>query len=113
MSNWERRPLRQSQQHYGALDAWIMIDIVKALIQKAKNDKLSPFNKFVKTLDNRKIIITADIDSDDMTEDQKTKYLEEKINIASNSKSKNKRQRFDKKDGEQTKAYGNSYGHKG
>lgn len=36
MSNWERRPLRQSQQHYGALDAFILIDIIKHLIKKGQ-----------------------------------------------------------------------------
>mmetsp|Transcript_2085 Transcript_2085/g.3687 ORF Transcript_2085/g.3687 Transcript_2085/m.3687 type:complete len:82 (-) Transcript_2085:73-318(-) len=31
VSNWERRPLRQSQQHYGALDAWILIPMFRKL----------------------------------------------------------------------------------
>ena len=31
MSNWAQRPLRESQQHYGALDGWILIEIVKKL----------------------------------------------------------------------------------
>ena len=56
MSNWERRPLRKSQMHYGALDAYIMIDIVKHLIEKAQKDGLNPFKKYVKTLDNRKML---------------------------------------------------------
>lgn len=43
MSNWEGRPLRLSQQHYGALDAYCLIGIVKHLIEKAKNDGLPPF----------------------------------------------------------------------
>ena len=29
MSNWEKRPLRLSQQHYGALDAYALIDMLK------------------------------------------------------------------------------------
>jgi ribonuclease D len=101
MSNWERRPLRLSQQHYGALDAFILIDIIKGLIEKAKKDNLPPFSKYVKTLDNRKIIITADVDSDDMDEETKTKYLEEKINAKNREhKTKGKRQHFNNNQGE-------------
>ncbi len=35
MSNWEKRPLRLAQLHYGYLDAYCMIPAIKALIQKA------------------------------------------------------------------------------
>lgn len=31
MSNWENRPLRYSQEHYGALDAFILTVLVERL----------------------------------------------------------------------------------
>lgn len=36
MSNWERRPLRQSQQHYAALDAFCLIEIINILAKMAE-----------------------------------------------------------------------------
>lgn len=95
MSNWERRPLRQSQQHYGSLDAWVLIEIMKKLIDKAKNDGLPPIERFVKTLDNRNIIITADVDSDDFDEERKQARMGERI-VVNNSKQRGKRQHFNK-----------------
>lgn len=57
MSNWERRPLRKSQAHYGALDAYILIDILEGLKKKAESEGQPPFTKFVKTLDTRDMIV--------------------------------------------------------
>lgn len=35
MSNWENRRLRYSQEHYAALDAWILPQAIEQLIQCA------------------------------------------------------------------------------
>ena len=40
VSNWERRPLRESQMHYAAADAHILIEIIELLWSNEMN-KLS------------------------------------------------------------------------
>jgi ribonuclease D len=53
MSNWERRPLRLSQQHYAAMDAYILVEIIQKLAEKGQQDGGSPLQRFVFTLDKR------------------------------------------------------------
>lgn len=36
MSNWETRPLRLSQQHYAAMDAFILVQIIQKLGEKGQ-----------------------------------------------------------------------------
>ena len=113
MSNWERRPLRQSQQHYGATDAYILIDIIKHLIERAKQNNMPPFHKYVKTLDNKKMRISVDYDSDlENEEESKTNdRKEERINVKPRKGGKKKH--FNKGGGGDDKAYGNSFGRSG
>jgi ribonuclease D len=40
MSNWEQRPLRFSQEHYAAMDAWILGQLVEKLFEKSKKQKV-------------------------------------------------------------------------
>jgi len=128
MSNWERRPLRKSQAHYAALDAYILIDIILKLSERAKAANRHPFEKYVKTLDTRHIIVNDIIDNEDSfyeKEKQRTQEMSDERVVADNSKHAGRQRRFNKfeenKGGDSNQnqyksgkaAYGNSYGRKG
>ena len=39
VSNWEARPLRYSQEHYGAMDVWILVVMVPKLMSKFESEQ--------------------------------------------------------------------------
>lgn len=50
LSDWEQRPLSESQKHYAALDAYILVQILTKLGQTAKIERKPRFQRLVKTL---------------------------------------------------------------
>jgi hypothetical protein len=92
VSDWERRPLRPSQRHYGALDAYILIGIYKALAKTSKEIGGPPIESAVVELDNRDMVL-ADLEDDpDLFADgdfyeketqRRSKLADEKIEVAS------------------------------
>jgi hypothetical protein len=95
-----------------------LIDIIKHLIERAKQNNMPPFHKYVKTLDNKKMRISVDYDSDlENEEESKTNdRKEERINVKPRKGGKKKH--FNKGDlrlsrGLDGKAYGNSFGRSG
>ena len=49
MSNWESRPLRFSQEHYAAMDAWILVQMMDKMLEKAKKQKIQ-LNQMVENI---------------------------------------------------------------
>ncbi len=66
MSNWERRPLRQSQQHYAALDAYILVRLIHKLAEEGESCGY-PLKTHIVTLDKRDYKVKNADDSQDET----------------------------------------------
>jgi ribonuclease D len=63
MSNWERRPLRKTQQHYAALDAYILVDLIHKMAAEGK-EMGQPIENHIHTLDNSDFV-SSKVDDDD------------------------------------------------
>jgi hypothetical protein len=66
MSQWERRPLRLAQQHYAALDAYILVD----LILKVSEDGMKNGNPVANFIRPLKVVDNGDY-KDDIFEEEK------------------------------------------
>ena len=53
-SNWEKRPLRQSQMHYAALDAYVLVGIIKKMAEEGEKVG-KPIAPEIKPLDNKEM----------------------------------------------------------
>jgi hypothetical protein len=88
MSNWERRPLRFSQQHYAALDAYILVRLIQKLDEIGR-EVGHPLKNHIVTLDKRdykaKNADDSDGDPESQLEEQKDESMTQKI-ISSGSK---------------------------
>lgn len=51
MSNWEKRPLRYSQEHYAALDAWVLVILLENLLKQGKKHGIT-LNDCLKSIPN-------------------------------------------------------------
>ena len=69
MSNWENRPLRYSQEHYGAMDAWILGEVMIKLIATGKRVS---FDKNIKAI-GEKVRIVTEVEEGEEPEEKREK----------------------------------------
>lgn len=51
ISNWNKRPLRKSQTHYAAVEAFALIKILEKLKEKASKEGYPDVEKFIENIE--------------------------------------------------------------